>query len=421
MTTRALNLLHLVRHLAVSSATAAAVLLTVLPQSAWADDYNDAMAKFKSRDYAGASALFRKAVFDRPGDSTCFYYYALSCHYAKDYNGAKIAYLEVIQRYPGTDAAARAQQGLNAIAPGLLASAASAPAPSAGRSAGGARPAVTTYSGSSGSSASSGNSGDIIPAQSVANFNMENGHMVMDVGFNGRRHQAIFDTGAEMILVGKNHLAEMGLPMPTGETIARSRGVGGKIEEVWGQRMDVTVGGVTRKNVMVHIQEHMATLPLLGLPFVQGMNYAVESSAVRFSARNAAASASAASRGTDYRTVPYTMNGRSMMVQVQINGRPVSMCFDTGANGTLFSKAQADAAGIRVPDDAELMIGSGVGGSSVGRYVYVGSVKLGPVEKRDMKVGVDLTSQLANPLLGKDFWGDHRYAVDQDSHVIRFE
>jgi len=67
------------------------------------------------------------------------------------------------------------------------------------------------------------------------------------------------------------------------------------------------------------------------------------------------------------------------------------------------------------------MIGSGVGGSSVGRYVPINSVKLGPVEKRDMKVGVDFTSQLANPLLGKDFWGDHRYSVDQDSHVIRFE
>ncbi|MBS2008069.1 MAG: aspartyl protease family protein [Cyanobacteria bacterium SZAS TMP-1] len=388
--------------------------------AARAGDYEDAMAQFKARDYAGAAASFRKAIFDRPGDGNCFYYYALSLHYAHDLSGAKAAYQEVVQRYPNTEAAARSRQAIASLS-GVAAVPSGGVRQQAAPSAGGGHSAAANVVRTVAPSSASSSSGDIIPPSSVVNFNMENSHMVVDVAFNGRRTRAIFDTGAEMILMGKNHLRDLGLPLPTGDTIARSRGVGGKIEDVWGQRMDVTVGGVTRRNVMVHIQEQMDTLPLLGLPFVQGMNYAVDNGSLRFTARNTSTTASSAGRSSDYRTVPYVMQGRSMIVSVLVNGRPVNMCFDTGASGTLFSKAQADAAGIKVPDDAEVMIGSGVGGGSVGRYVMVNSLKLGPVEKRDIKIGVDLTSQLQNPLLGKDFWGDHRYAVDQDSHVIRFE
>jgi clan AA aspartic protease (TIGR02281 family) len=378
-----------------------------------ADDYSQGLSLFQARDYKNAAPLLRKAVFDRPGDANCFYYYALSCHYAKDFKAARIAYLEIINRYPSTEAASRAQKALLTLSPGLLDSVSASPK---GQSSSGSRGtssagAVTSYG------SSSGTSGDIIPVSSIVNFDLVDNHMVIDVAFNGRRMKGIFDTGAEMILMGKNHLTDLGLPLPTGETIARSRGVGGKIEDVWGQRMDVTVGGVTRKNIMVHIQEHMDTLPLLGLPFVKGMNYAVESNAIRFNAKSTGATASLA---TDYNSVPYAMQGHTMVVQAKVNGKDTAMCLDTGAAATLFTKAQATALGINVSDEPEVSLGSGVGGAITGRYTTLGSISLGPVQQRDFRIGVSDSNHSPYPLLGKDFWEGHRFSVDEDRHVIHF-
>lgn len=384
-------------------------------------DFEQGMALFKGgRNYAAAAAAFRRAVVDGANDPNLpniYYYYALSLHYAKD-KLAQVEYLEIIRRWPGSEAATRAQQGLNLLAPGMLASL----APSA---------KVQSYSGSRGSgtvssSSSGGTSGDIIPTACIVNFDLINNHMVVDVAFNGRRTKAIFDTGAEMILMGKNHLAELGLPEPRGETIARSRGVGGKIEEVWGQRMDVTCGAVTRKNIMVHIQEHMDTLPLLGLPFTNGMNYGIDGGSIRFAARPTAApsssysSASSASRSNNYNDVPYTMEGHTMVVRAKVNGKDVAMCLDTGAASTLFTRAQATALGINVDNEADANLGSGVGGNVTGRYTVLNSISLGPVNQRDFRVGVSDLSHQPFPLLGKDFWEGHPWTLDSERHVIHF-
>lgn len=385
-----------------------------------ADDYQQGVSLFKARDYKNAAAAFRKAIFDRPGDANCFYYYALSLHYAKDYPGAKLAYLEIISRYPSSDAASRAQQGLNAIAPGLLASAGAA----SPRSSSSAAPAgrVQSYNGRAGVSSDSGSTnGDIIPASSSVNFEPLNGHMVVEVSFNGHRTKAYFDTGAETILMGKNHLAEMGLPAPRGPVVNQSRGVDGQLSDLQEEHMDVTVGGVTRKNIAVHIQDHMDTLPLLGLPFVKGLNYTIETSSIRFSAKQSAVASSAtSSRGTDYNAIPYTMQGRTMVVHAQVNGKDTPMCLDTGAAGCLFTRAQAAGLGITVSDDSEAQVGSGVGGAVMVRYAIANSINVGPVQRRDFKVGINELSHSPYPLLGADFWEGRRLTVDEDRHVIHF-
>ncbi len=405
-----------------SAGLVAALLLAIAMSSvcgwgsaALADDYSQGMASFKARDYKSAAASFHKAIFDRPGDANCFYYYALSCHYAKDFKNAQVGYLEIIQRYPQSEAAAKAQQALATLSPGLIDSVTATPRPQSSSGSQRSSGTVSNYSGSSGSSGVT--SGDIIPAASLVNFDLENNHMVVEAAFNGRHTKVIFDTGAEMILLGKNHLAQMGLPAPKGETIARSRGSDGRIEEVWGQRMDVTVGGVTRKNIMVHISEQMNTMPLLGLPFVQGMNYAVENNAIRFSAKSGTATAS---HGSEYNAVPYTMQGRTMVVQAKVNGKETAMCLDTGAASTLFSKSQAAGLGINVSDEPETLLGSGVGGAITGRYATLGSISLGPVQQRDFRIGVADSNHYPYPLLGKDFWEGHRWSVDEERHLIHF-
>jgi predicted aspartyl protease len=382
-------------------------LVAVSERAGAADAMHQGTAFFKAKDYGHAAAAYKVAMGQHPNDATIAYYYAVSLHYSKQIQAAKLAYLDVLTKFPSSPSASYAQAALASLDPSIL---------------GGAAPTrLQTFSGSS---AGGGNSnGDIIPSSSLVNFERENDHMMVDVAFNGRRTKAIFDTGAETILIGKNTLAQLGLPMPGPEIVGRSRGVGGKIENLQGEYMDVTVGGVTRKHILVCVQENLEHAPLLGLPFVQGMNYAIESNCIRFTPKNTAvASSHASSRSIslDSRSVPFTIQGRSIIVNAQVNGRNIPMCFDTGAGGTLFSKAQADAAGIRVPENAEIMVGSGVGGTSIGSYVPGVSIRLGSVDKRDMKVGVDPSATIPYPLLGRDFWGDLHYSFDNDNHTIRF-
>ena len=109
-----------------------------------------------------------------------------------------------------------------------------------------------------------------------------------------------------------------------------------------------------------------------------------------------------------------------MVVQAKVNGKDTTMCLDTGAANTLFTTAQAAALGINVADEAQTVLGSGVGGAVTGRYTTLGSLTLGPVQQRDFKVGVSDLNHSPYPLLGHDFFEGHRFSVDEDRHVIHF-
>lgn len=48
------------------------------------------------------------------------------------------------------------------------------------------------------------------------------------------------------------------------------------------------------------------------------------------------------------------------------------------------------------------------------------SFKLGPVEKRDFRIGIVDRAANAYPLLGAEFLGDQHYSIDYDRGVIHF-
>jgi len=381
------------------------------PQAALAADANaTGMKFFKAKDYGHAAGAFKQAIAQNPNDSTRYYYYALSLHYAKQTAAAKIAYLEILTRFPSSPSASYAQAALASLDPSLMKQMA-------------ASPRLQQYGGSAGGGSYGGSGGgDTIPAETLVNFNLENNHMIIDISFSGRRTKAIFDTGAETILMGKNHLRELGLPMPTGAVTSQSRGVDGTLTDLQEERMDVTVGGITRRNIVVHIAEKMDSLPLLGMPFLKGLSYSFDTNTIRLTNKSATASSGSIYRssGTDYNSVPYTMQGRSIVVQAQVNGHNVPMCLDTGAAETLFNKPQAASAGLRVAEDAETVMASGAGGLVSIKYTTISSIRLGPVERRDFKVGVNEASHSPYPLLGRDFFGDRRFSVDDANHVIHF-
>lgn len=50
----------------------------------------------------------------------------------------------------------------------------------------------------------------------------------------------------------------------------------------------------------------------------------------------------------------------------------------------------------------------------------VSSIKVGPIEKRDIMIGVPETAHMPHPLLGQSFFNDWQYTIDYQASVIRF-
>jgi predicted aspartyl protease len=404
-----------VRALCASALAGLVVFAVSGKQALGADAMLQGTAFFKKKDYKNAAASYKKAMVQHPNDAAIFYYYAVCLQNMKDIKGAEAAYLDVLSRFPTSSSASYAQAAIMAIDPNLLQGATAKTATH-----------LQTFSGSrsSGSSGSYGGgggaSGEVIPASTVVNYSTENEHMMVEMRLNGRPIKAVFDSGAENILIGRNHLAEMSLTMPPVEKHAYSTGVGGAITPIEGAHMLVSCGGLTR-NVMVYVKDHMDTAPLLGAPFTAGLKVSIGNGSIRFNAPTASSGGSGSSYRPSSRSVPFKIVGHSVIVTAMVNNRPIDMCLDTGAGTTLFDQNQANAVGIVVPEGAEQMQGTGIGGIVHGNFVQGITIRLGPVEKRDMKVAVEGTAPLQHPLLGADFLNSAHPQVDYEHHVVNFD
>ncbi|MBS1995381.1 MAG: retroviral-like aspartic protease family protein [Cyanobacteria bacterium SZAS LIN-2] len=369
-----------------------------------------AMNQFKAKQYGLAAESFRKAIATDRANSTLYYYYALSLHYNNNVPGAMAIYNQIMQYFPGTDAAARAQMAMGSFgqAPARRSS-----APSGSQS--------TMSSMPSGEENPFAPSTDALPNEAKLYFRNEGPHLIVEARFNNRPIEAIFDTGAEGIVIGKNQLRQLGLSLPQGRPIGKSQGVGdGGPQDNWVMPMNVSVGSMERKNVAVMVQEDLPTMPLLGQTFYRGMAYSIDNSAKCISFVK-----QGARRGSIYDdpskaadAVPYTREGNEMVVNVSVNGRQIPMYFDTGAASVMLTAEHARSIGLTVPEDAPGYRGGGVAGNSYGKIVTVDSVKMGPIEKRNFEVHVDAVSSVPHPLLGQSFFGDCRYQIDEQHHVI---
>jgi aspartyl protease family protein len=96
------------------------------------------------------------------------------------------------------------------------------------------------------------------------------------------------------------------------------------------------------------------------------------------------------------------------------------MYVDTGATSVCMSAAQARNFGLNVPEDAVDTVINTTTGRMTGKKFSVRSLKLGPVEKRNVDVMVVDNYAIPLPLLGQSFLGDANYSVDDQAKVIRF-
>ncbi len=403
-------------------AALALVFLPVGTRAAGVDPYEAGIKQLSAKQFAQAGLSFQQAVKANPKNAMAFYYLALARHYQGDRSGAMNAYSRVISTFPGSQASSLALRGMASIDPSImqklgLASAGGNSGASAAPS-GGGRNYGSNYTASSSSS-----SNDTVPDECRVYFTKDANCFVMDVRLGNRPLKMMFDTGAESTVVGKNHLQELGLPLPTGPSVGTAHGVGeGGGQRFWVQKMDVTLGGITRRNFEVCVQEHMPGYPLLGQTFFHDMRYTVDNGAnsIHFMKKKSDRGSVYSSLSRDPNVVPFTREGNEIVVVTEVNGRKLPMYFDTGASGVAFSPEHLSQVGLTIPDDARTSMSQGIAGNSLVRNFPVRSLKLGPIEKRDFEIGVTMSSHMPHPLLGQTFYNDYQYTIDYDKSVIHF-
>lgn len=371
---------------------------------------------YEKKDFKGALSHFNKTLKADPSDYNALYYSAIIYHRTGSTAQAKANYGKLIELYPSTDAAKNAISALRYIDPKFAA-----------RFKPGGSDTLRMATSTSGlrhrPQAESTGDQTSYPNECQVFFEDKGNAMVVDAYVNNRPIKMIFDTGAEAVVFGKNHLAELGIAPPKGEPTGLSFGVGeGGAQSAWTGSATVKLGQIEKRNCPIAVHENMPTMPLLGQTFFKDFQYSIQrrqgeggGGSIRFR-RKAGSSTSLAG---DPSAIPFTKQGNEIVVPVQVNGRTMRMFFDTGAEQCVFSENQLKQLGITVPDDAQEGLSVGIAGSTRTRIFTVPRMKLGPIEKTDVPVSLVDDYQMPYPLLGQTFFGDLRYEFDNDAHVLR--
>lgn len=363
-----------------------------------ANPFNDGVALFNQKKYSEAQEKFDQSM-TTGRTANKLYYAALSRIYQGDTAGGTKLLREVSTTYPQSQEAVNALQYLSGTRKSSQSSSAS----------------TSRLSTASVSQRETDNSS--LPDRVSIPFRRGlGGHLYVEGEVNGRPLTMIFDTGAESCAFGQNHLDAAGITQK-GSFAGYASGVGGHVE-VSQMTADIKVSNLKR-TIPIIVQKKLTAPPLLGETFYEGYAYDIDnrSGIIRFTKKGASGNNN--SIGYDTIDVPYSLAGRNMMVQIEVEGRTIDACFDTGAAGVVFGLTDAQRIGLTIPQDAAIVASSGIGGVVPSAMFNVRSIRLGSIQKTNFPIRV-LMGSLPYPLVGQNFFGDRKFQIDQEKRVIRF-
>lgn len=369
-------------------------LLCTATLSSSTSEFDKAVSLYNQGQYSDACKLIKTVSEKEPLNSHAQYYYALCLHRLGKLNEAKFQYKKVAAKFQGSLAAEQSAQAAAALETG---SASISPKISF--------PVMKEQS--------------TLPTEARIYFTRENDSIILNALVNNRPAKMLFDTGAEVCTFGKNHLQELGIPEPTGAPTEKSTTVGGRQSVAsWQMEADLSVGSIRKPHCQISVLEYMEGEPLLGQNFFKDLNYTIENTAncIRFIKKSAS---TAHKPGKEWNVVPFVRYGDQMIVNAEVNGKPCQMVFDTGAARTCFTYKQLKQLQIEVPPDAELETRVGASGRMTAFAFSIDRVKLGPMEKKSLKISA-VSADLPYPLLGQNFYNDYEYSVDSAARCIRF-
>ncbi|MBC7999608.1 MAG: aspartyl protease family protein [Leptolyngbya sp.] len=412
----------------IKAAVSAAFVLSSFQLSANADSYSSGLQYYQARQFTAALNCFQSALSANPSNYNAIYYKALCHQQLRQTPEALDSYRDLASRFPTSAPGRQALQVLRVSDPTFLRNLIS------GGSRGGASNVASVSSSSTtrsyGSNSSGGSSdSEGLPAQERLRYRKAEGSvpvLYVQGQINNGSVEWVFDTGCDQTVIGMDTAAQIGMPRPSGPPTGRSMGAGSKISEHWAVNSSVRVGGIERRNFPLLVADRSGVPPLLGRNFYAPYNYTIDNNEGTIhlvkKVSGTQIASSGGSRGSSsggQNGVPFTRGRSGITVNVEVNGRSIPMLFDTGAGNCLFSKAQVDRLGIRIPDDAFAEVGHGAGGTFQTKIFPVSRMRLGPIEKSNFNIAV--TDQpLEEPLLGQTFFSDYQSSIDDQNSVIRF-
>jgi len=115
--------------------------------------------------------------------------------------------------------------------------------------------------------------------------------------------------------------------------------------------------------------------------------------------------------------IPFTEQGSFKYITVQINGVPMELLFDTGANNIVLNDAALRSLGIMEFSDDRKLRANTSNGIAEGYVLTLNSIKVGSILKQNYDVAY-IPSSTRN-LLGSFFFANYNYYIDEDYKVIR--
>jgi clan AA aspartic protease (TIGR02281 family) len=107
-------------------------------------------------------------------------------------------------------------------------------------------------------------------------------------------------------------------------------------------------------------------------------------------------------------------------LDVYLDSRPVKMMLDTGAPGICIGKNQLSAMGAPLPTGNPVgYTGGASNGTAVAFWIVKATVKVGPLERKNIPITV-LENNAASPLLGQTFFKGFDYTIDQGGGEVIF-
>jgi aspartyl protease family protein len=402
-----------------NAALCAIAAVWLFSSAAQADPFAEGVEFYQKRNFSRAAGCFETVLVRSPEQTNAMYYAGLTYQQMGNTPKALEFYNKLVTRYPNSQAGRLAQQALRGMGGSAVRSAGGGG--SSGVSSYSSASSVRSYSGSSGG----GDDEAGLPPQERLHFKNEDGqHIVVAGQVNGRALDFVFDTGCDQTVIGMDDLARCGLSKPTGPPTGKSIGVGNAITDNWRVSVNLRVGGIERRNFPLLVSDRTGVPALLGRNFYSPYQFTIDKSAGTINlVKNVTATAQTGRHGGGYVAanggVPFRkLKGGGILVTAEVNGRPIEMLFDTGAQGCLFSAHHMKQLGIAIPDDAVDSVGRGVGGSTHTKNFPISRIRLGPVEKSNFTIGVT-EIPFGEPLLGQSFFGDCQYTIDDQASVIR--
>ncbi|MDX2106486.1 MAG: retroviral-like aspartic protease family protein [Candidatus Melainabacteria bacterium] len=426
----------------ISCSFASGVVLPAVSPAEASSNYQDGMRMMQARQYARAVASFEQALRENPKDQNSYYCLGTCYYNMKDMNNAKSYYTSAVRIAAATPTGKAAMQALKSLEQlerksgassiKTISSSGGQPQQASSGSAANSTVAIKSLKKASREDDDLPNDIHTLPTDTRVRFHRkpESGqdHLYVEASVNNRPITMMFDTGAEMCSFGFNHLQQLGIPIPTGKPSGMSLGLGSSGPQAnWTIYTTLRVGNIERKNFPISVQKSLGVDPLLGQSFFKAFHYTVEADsnpetgAIHFTRNTGRQVGSIYRQRETGAEVPFTREGREMLVNMTINGRSVPMYFDTGAAGVTLSKDLAKSVGITIPEDAEEGYDRGASGESKSWTFPVRSAKLGPIEKTNFNIRVVEDLPMKRGLVGQTLFGDWRYTIDSTNNIIKFK